>query len=224
VSKDFLVEIGTEELPPKVLRQLSEAFAIGITQRLVDQQLSFSQMTAYAAPRRLAVLITDLDEQTPDQDIVSWGPPLKVAFDAEGQPTKAAEAFAKKNGLEIGSLTELVENDGQQDKLCVRQSIAGSSTETLLGETINQSLAALPIPKPMRWGRSRQEFVRPVQWAVVLFGNHTVAIDILGVTSGNLSRGHRFHSSSDIKITSPSDYRDALYDAFVMVDFAESPH
>jgi len=221
VSKDFLVEIGTEELPPKVLRQLSETFANGIAQRLKDQQLSFSQMTAYAAPRRLAVLITDLDEQTPDQDIVSWGPPLKVAFDAAGQPTKAAEAFARKNGLEVGSLAELVDNDGQQDKLCVRQSVAGSSTETLLGETINQSLAALPIPKPMRWGRSRQEFVRPVQWAVVLFGNHTVAIDILGVTSGNQSRGHRFHSSGDIEITSPANYRDALYDAFVMVDFAE---
>ena len=186
MSKDFLVEIGTEELPPKVLRQLSETFASGITQRLKEQQLGFNQMTAFAAPRRLAVLIKDLDEQTPDQDIVSWGPPLKVAFDADGQPTKAAEAFARKNGLEVAVLAELVENDGQQDKLCVRQSISGSNTEALLGEVINQSLAALPIPKPMRWGRSRQEFVRPVQWAVVLFGNETVAIDILGVTSGNL--------------------------------------
>jgi glycyl-tRNA synthetase beta chain len=221
VSKDFLVEIGTEELPPKVLRQLSETFASGITQRLKEQQLGFNQMTAFAAPRRLAVLIQDLDEQTPNQDIVSWGPPLKVAFDADGQPTKAAEAFARKNGLEVTALAELVENDGQQDKLCVRQSISGSNTEALLGEVINQSLAALPIPKPMRWGRSRQEFVRPVQWAVVLFGNETVAIDILGVTSGNLSRGHRFHSTGDIQITSPASYRDTLHDAFVMVDFAE---
>jgi len=221
VSKDFLVEIGTEELPPKVLRQLSETFSAGISQGLKDQQLSFNQVTSYAAPRRLAVLIRDLAEQTPDQDVVSWGPPLKVAFDAEGQPTKAAEAFAKKNGLEVGALAGLVENDGQQDKLCVRQSISGSSTEALLGAIINQSLAALPIPKPMRWGRSRQEFVRPVQWAVVLFGDDSVAIDILGVTSGNLSRGHRFHSTGNIEITSPATYRDKLYDAFVMVDFAE---
>jgi glycyl-tRNA synthetase beta chain len=221
VSKDFLVEIGTEELPPKVLRQLSETFASGIAQGLKDQHLSFSTMTSYAAPRRLAVLITDLAEQTPDQDVVSWGPPLKVAFDSEGKPTKAAEAFARKNGLEVGVLAELVENDGQQDKLCVRQSVSGSSTEGLLGVIINQSLSALPIPKPMRWGRSRQEFVRPVQWAVVLFGSDTVAIDILGVTSGNLSRGHRFHSAGNIEITAPVAYRDALYDAFVMVDFAE---
>jgi len=221
VSKDFLVEIGTEELPPKVLRQLSETFASGISQALKDKQLHFSNMTTYAAPRRLAVLITDLAEQTPNQDVVSWGPPLKVAFDTEGQPTKAAEAFARKNGLDIGALAELVENDGQQDKLCVRQSISGSNTEALLGAIINQSLSALPIPKPMRWGRSRQEFVRPVQWAVVLFGNDIVAVDILGVISGNLSRGHRFHSTGNIQITSPGAYRDALYDAFVMVDFAE---
>ena len=221
MSKDFLVEIGTEELPPKVLRQLSETFASGISQALKDKQLHFRNMTTYAAPRRLAVLITDLAEQTPNQDVVSWGPPLKVAFDAEGQPTKAAEAFARKNGLDIGALAELVENDGQQDKLCVRQSISGSNTEALLGDIINQSLSALPIPKPMRWGRSRQEFVRPVQWAVVLFGNDIVAVDILGVISGNLSRGHRFHSTGNIQITSPGAYRDALYDAFVMVDFAE---
>ena len=219
MSKDFLVEIGTEELPPKILRLLSETFANGISKGLKDLQLGFDLMTVYAAPRRLAVLISELDEQTPDQDVVSWGPPLKVAFDADGQPTKAAEAFARKNGLAVESLAKLVENDGQQDKLCVRQSISGSNTETLLGDIINQSLTALPVPKPMRWGRSRQEFVRPVQWAVVLFGADTVAIDILGVTSGNLSRGHRFHSSGDIEITSPRIYRDALYDAFVMVDF-----
>ena len=143
MSKDFLVEIGTEELPPKVLRQLSETFAEGITKRLADQQLSFTEMTAYAAPRRLAVVITDLAEQTPDQDVVSWGPPAKVAFGADGQPTKAAEAFARKNGLEVAALAGLVENDGQQDKLCVRQTLAGSNTEALLGEIINQSLAAL---------------------------------------------------------------------------------
>ena len=221
MSKDFLVEIGTEELPPKVLRQLSETFAEGITKRLADQQLSFTEMTAYAAPRRLAVVITDLAEQTPDQDVVSWGPPAKVAFGADGQPTKAAEAFARKNGLEVAALAGLVENDGQQDKLCVRQTLAGSNTEALLGEIINQSLAALPIPKPMRWGRSRQEFVRPVQWAVVLFGDQTVETTILGLTSGNLSRGHRFHSTGNIEITSPLAYRDLLYNAFVMVDFAE---
>lgn len=221
MSKDFLVEIGTEELPPKVLRQLSETFAAGIVQHLEEQQLSFGEMNVYAAPRRLAVQINDLAEQTPDQDMVSWGPPAKVAFAADGEPTKAAEAFARKNGLEVTALAGLVENDGQQDKLCVRQTLVGSNTAALLGGIINQSLAGLPIPKPMRWGRSRQEFVRPVQWAVVLFGSDIVDTTIMGLTSGNLSRGHRFHSSGNIEITSPRAYRDKLYNAFVMVDFAE---
>ena len=221
MSKDFLVEIGTEELPPKALRQLSESFAQGVVKRLEEHNLRFGKVTTYAAPRRLAVLIADLAEQTPDQNVVNWGPPAKVAFDADGKPTKAAEAFAKKNQLELTALSGLVENDGQQDKLCVRQTIAGRNTESLLGEVINHSLAALPIPKPMRWGKSRQEFVRPVQWAVVLFGDHTVETDILGLTSSNLSRGHRFHSQGDIPLKSPASYRDSLYDAFVIVDFAE---
>ena len=221
MSRDFLVEIGTEELPPKVLRSLSETFAEALASRLKEQQLDFSEVVHYGAPRRLAVWVKDLAEQTPDQDIVSWGPPVKVAFDAHGNATKAAEAFANKNGLDVTALSALVESDGQQDKLCVRQTVAGCHTQALLGDLINQSLAALPIPKPMRWGKSRQEFVRPVQWAVVLFGDETIETEILGVSSGNLSRGHRFHSSGELVIESPGKYRDTLYEAFVIVDFAE---
>ena len=129
----------------------------------------------------MALLIKDLETQTPDQDVVNWGPPAKVAFDSDGNPTRAAEAFAKKNSVELAHLSGLVENDGQQDKLCVRHTAVGNPTESLLGDIINQSLAALPIPKPMRWGRSRQEFVRPVQWAVVLFDNKTMTTNILGI-------------------------------------------
>lgn len=221
MSRDFLVEIGTEELPPKVLRELSESFTAGIASRLTDQQLRFSEVVSYAAPRRLAVWVKELAEQAPDHDSVSWGPPVKVAFDAEGNITKAGQVFASKNGLEVSALSGLVENDGQQDKLCLRQTIAGSTTLSLLGGVINEALAALPIPKPMRWGKSRQEFVRPVQWAVVLFGADVVEVDILGVRSANLSRGHRFHSSGDIIIAEPKTYRDTLYSAYVIVDFAE---
>jgi glycyl-tRNA synthetase beta chain len=153
--------------------------------------------------------------------VVNWGPPAKVAFDSDGNPTRAAEAFAKKNSVALDALSELVENDGQQDKLCVRQSVAGSPTESLLGDIINQSLAALPIPKPMRWGKSRQEFVRPVQWAVVLFDGKTIETSILGIESSNISRGHRFHSEGDILIESPASYKETLYKAFVIVDFDE---
>ena len=128
MSRDFLVEIGTEELPPKVLRELSESFTAGIASRLTEQQLRFSEVVSYAAPRRLAVWVKELAEQAPDHDSVSWGPPVKVAFDTEGNITKAAQVFASKNGLEVSALSGLVENDGQQDKLCLRQTIAGSTT------------------------------------------------------------------------------------------------
>ena len=219
MSADFLVEIGTEELPPKVLRQLCDSFAEGITSRLSAEQLQFGEVTVYGAPRRLALLIKDLETQTPDQDVVNWGPPAKVAFDSDGNPTRAAEAFAKKNSIELDTLSGLVENDGQQDKLCARQTVVGSPTESMLGDIINQSLAGLPIPKPMRWGKSRQEFVRPVQWAVVLFDSKTIQTNILGIESSNISRGHRFHSQGDILIESPASYRETLYKAFVIVDF-----
>lgn len=221
MSADFLVEIGTEELPPKVLRLLSDSFSEGIRSRLREQNLQFGEVTSYGAPRRLALLIKDLETRTPDQDVVNWGPPSKVAFDSDGNPTRAAEAFAKKNSVDLSELSGLVENDGQQDKLCVRRTQAGSPTESLLGDIINQSLAALPIPKPMRWGRSRQEFVRPVQWAVVLFDGNTVNTNILGVESGNTSFGHRFHSEGEITIESPASYKEVLHNAFVMVDFQE---
>ena len=221
MSADFLVEIGTEELPPKVLRQLCNSFSEGITSRLTAEQLQFGEVTTYGAPRRMAVLIKNLETQTPDQDVVNWGPPAKVSFDSDGNPTRAAEAFAKKNSVELAALSGLIENAGQQDKLCVRHTAVGNPTESLLGDIINQSLAALPIPKPMRWGKSRQEFVRPVQWVVVLFNNKTITTNILGINSSNISRGHRFHSQGDILIESPDSYKDTLHKAFVIVDFDE---
>ncbi len=221
MSADFLVEIGTEELPPKVLRQLCDSFAEEVTGRFNAEQLSFGEVTIYGAPRRLALLISDLEAQTPDQNVVNWGPPAKVAFDSDGNPTRAAEAFAKKNNIALAALAGLIENDGQQDKLCARRTVVGIPTESLLGDIISQSLAALPIPKPMRWGKSRQEFVRPVQWAVVLFDGKTINTNILGIESSNISRGHRFHSQGDILIDSPANYKDRLHKAFVIVDFEE---
>ncbi len=216
---DFLVELGTEELPPKALLALSNAFTKGIVNGFKAANLSFGEVTSYAAPRRLAVVIKGLDVQAPDSEIVAWGPPVKVAFDAEGQPTRAAQAFAKKNAIDVPQLNEHIENDGQQDKLCVRRIETGCQTSSLLGPVINQSLATLPIPKRMRWGSSKEEFVRPVQWAVLLFNGAVYHEEVLGLTSGNISRGHRFHSEGDIVITSPVSYAEQLYKAHVIVDF-----
>jgi glycyl-tRNA synthetase beta chain len=219
MSADFLIELGTEELPPKSLKTLANAFTNGIIKGLEDQGLNFKHFQSFAAPRRLAVVVYELDRQTPDKDIVNWGPPTKVAFDKNGNPSRAAEAFAKKNNLAVKDLKSLVENDGQQDKLCVRLTQAGTSTKGLLADIVNQSLSQLPIPKRMRWGYKKEEFVRPAQWAVMLFDNETIPEKILGIEASNKSRGHRFHANQEIQIKSPSSYQQQLKDAYVIADF-----
>lgn len=221
MSADFLVELGTEELPPKALKSLSSAFTEGVVSGLREQGLSFETTSAFAAPRRLAIMIKGLEMQTPDKDLVIWGPPTKVAFSDDGTASRAAEAFASKNGITVDQLSDLVENDGQQDKLCIRRTEKGIETKTLLGNIINDSLAKLPIPKRMRWGYTKEEFVRPAQWVVLLFNNEVLNDRILGISASNNSRGHRFHANHDIVIESPSRYQDQMREAFVIADFNE---
>jgi glycyl-tRNA synthetase beta chain len=221
MSADFLIELGTEELPPKVLKSLSNAFTEGVVSGLREQGLNFEATEAFAAPRRLAIVIKGLETQTPDQDLVIWGPPTKVAFADDGTASRAAEAFASKNGVTVDQLSALVENDGQQDKLCIRRTENGIETKALLGNIINESLAKLPIPKRMRWGYKREEFVRPAQWAVLLFNNEVLNDSILGIAASNTSRGHRFHANHEIVIESPSSYQQQMRDAYVIADFNE---
>lgn len=221
MSADFLIELGTEELPPKALKSLSKAFTDGVVSGLREQGLNFGTTEAFAAPRRLAIVIKGLETQTPDQDLVIWGPPTKVAFADDGTASRAAEAFASKNGVTVDQLSALVENDGQQDKLCIRRTENGIETKALLGSIINESLAKLPIPKRMRWGYKREEFVRPAQWAVLLFNNEVLNDSILGIAASNTSRGHRFHANHEIVIESPSSYQQQMRDAYVIADFNE---
>ena len=219
MSADFLVELGTEELPPKALKSLSNAFTDGVVSGLRDLGLNYKDVRSFAAPRRLAITISELDAQTPNKDLVIWGPPVKVAFSDDGTPSKAAEAFAKKNGVTIKELASLIDNDGQQDKLCIRRTENGVDTKTCLADIINRSLAKLPIPKRMRWGYKKEEFVRPAQWAVLLFNDEVLHDSILGITASNTSRGHRFHANQEILIKSPSSYQQQLRDAYVIADF-----
>jgi glycyl-tRNA synthetase beta chain len=221
MSADFLIELGTEELPPKALKSLSNAFTEGVVSGLREQGLNFGTTEAFAAPRRLAIVIKGLETQTPDQDLVIWGPPTKVAFADDGTASRAAEAFASKNGVTIDQLSALIENDGQQDKLCIRRTENGIETKALLSNIINESLAKLPIPKRMRWGYKREEFVRPAQWAVLLFNNEVLNDSILGIAASNTSRGHRFHANHEIVIESPSSYQQQMRDAYVIADFNE---
>ncbi|PCK08886.1 MAG: glycine--tRNA ligase subunit beta [Alteromonadaceae bacterium] len=204
----FLVEIGTEELPPTSLKALSKAFTDGIKKGLAQRKLQFSRCDAFATPRRLAVQIAGLDAYTPTESLKVWGPPAKVAFDKDGQPGKAAIAFAKKNGISVEQLNTA--NDGKQDKLLHERSTGGEASRELLGDIVRTSLAELPIKKRMRWGSKRDEFVRPVHWLVMLLDDQIIDEQVFGIKAGNLSRGHRFHSNQNITIPNAQSYAELL--------------
>ena len=212
---DFLVELGTEELPPKALAKLAEAFCAGIEKGLKDAGLGFAKAQAYAAPRRLAVLVEQLATQQPDRSINLDGPPLQAAFDAEGEPTQAALGFARKCGV------DLAEIDRSGPKLKFSRTIEGQPAAQLLPGIVEASLNDLPIPKRMRWAARKEEFVRPTQWLVMLFGEQVIDCEILAQRAGRESRGHRFHSPGQVHISKPSSYLEDLRGAHVIADFAE---
>ncbi|MBA1231429.1 glycine--tRNA ligase subunit beta [Pseudomonas viridiflava] len=212
---DFLVELGTEELPPKTLSSLADAFLAGIEKGLQSAGLTYSAKQVYAAPRRLAVLITELSTQQPDRSVNLDGPPRQAAFDADGNPTQAALGFAKKCGVDLSEI------DQSGPKLRYSQNIVGKPTISLLPTIVEDSLNDLPIAKRMRWGARKEEFVRPTQWLVMLFGDQVVDCTILAQTSGRHSRGHRFHHPEDVRISSPAGYLSDLRAANVLADFNE---
>ena len=220
-TQDFLVELGTEELPPKALKQLSEAFTQGITDRLTKANLNFGEVKSYAAPRRLAVHISQLDLQQPDQQIERRGPAIQAAYDAAGNPTKALEGFARSCGADVNQLEKLEKLETDKGTWVVFKSLQpGTATEALLPNFVDESLAALPIPKRMRWGASKVEFVRPVQWLLMLLGNQVIEAEILGLKSGNQTRGHRFHHPDSLTINTPAEYADTLEKTgYVLADF-----
>lgn len=208
MANNYLIEIGTEELPPTSLKVFSNAFSDGIEKALTDKKLTFSAAKRFATPRRLALVIEELAEFTPLEKVKAWGPPAKIAFDKDGNPSKAAEAFAKKNGVTVADLT--TENDGKADKLVALLEAGGEKTVSILGDIVKQALTNLPIPKRMRWGSSREEFVRPVQWITLLQDSTILDETILGIKSGNQTRGHRFHCPDHFTITNPLTYEQQL--------------
>ncbi|NBA97010.1 glycine--tRNA ligase subunit beta [Pseudomonas sp. R5(2019)] len=214
-AQDFLVELGTEELPPKALNTLGDAFLAGIEKGLQAAGLNYAAKRVFAAPRRLAVLISQLDSQQPDRSINLDGPPRQAAFDAEGNPTQAALGFAKKCGV------DLAEIDQSGPKLRFSQRIVGKPTASLLPTIVEDSLNDLPIPKRMRWGARKEEFVRPTQWLVMLLGDQVIDCTILAQKAGRDSRGHRFHYPESVRISSPATYQEDLRNAYVLADFAE---
>lgn len=219
-NQDFLVELGTEELPPKTLLKLSNAFAAGIETGLKKENLAYESVSLFSTPRRLAVIVKELASKQADSKIEKLGPAIKAAFDSDGAPTKAAMGFARSVGVDVQSL-DTVERDGVE-KLYFSSDKPGLDTTSILPEIVKQSLTQLPIAKRMRWGSSRVEFVRPVHWCVMLFGDQVIETDLLGVRSSNVTRGHRFHYDKKIEITSPASYEALLVDtAFVIPDFSK---
>ncbi len=217
-TNDLLVEIGTEELPPRALLTLSNAFADEICQGLSDANLDFGPVERFATPRRMAVRISSLLSTQPDQILKRKGPALKAAYDDLGQPTKAALGFARSCNVALSELG--TEGEGKAARLIFTQNKEGASTTSLLLDIIRNALKALPIPKRMRWGNLESEFVRPVHWFVVLFGSEPVSGKILDVATSNVTYGHRFHHPEALTLSHPSEYADVLRNkGFVEPDY-----
>ncbi|MBV1789318.1 glycine--tRNA ligase subunit beta [Marinobacterium sp. D7] len=219
-AKDFLFELGTEELPPKALKTLSDALEsevrAGLAALLGEETLKQSVFTSYAAPRRLALLVTDLATEVAESRTLVQGPPANIAYDKDGNPSKALEGFARKCGASLDQLTEV------NGKISFEQVNPAQPVAPLLPEIVTQALDKLPIPKRMRWGASRAEFVRPVKWVVMLFGDEVVPCEILGHKADRHSRGHRFHYNEPIELFAGREYVAVLKEkGKVLADFAE---
>ncbi len=207
--RDFLFELGTEELPPKALPQLEAALRDGIAANLKTAGLRHGAIESFAAPRRLAVRVRRLAAQQPDQAIRRRGPPLRAAFDGSGAPTRAAQAFAASCGVALEALgRERDEKDNEY--LWYGGTKPGAATVTLLPQLVSAALDALPIPKRMRWGAGEAQFVRPVQWLVMLYGTDIVPATILETVAGRSTRGHRFHAPRELPLRTPAGYEKTL--------------
>jgi len=208
MSSNCLIEIGTEELPPRALKSLSRDFADLVQKGLASAELDSQAVEVFATPRRLALLLRDVPPQQADRQIEKRGPALSAAFDAEGNPSKAASGFARSCGVEIDQLEQRETDKGSW--LYFRATEAGRSLRELLPEIVVSALAALPIPKRMRWGDRKEEFVRPVKWLLLMLDREVVEAEIFGLNSTNCSYGHRFHAPGKLEIEDAADYEQQL--------------
>ncbi|PSW61200.1 glycine--tRNA ligase subunit beta [Photobacterium leiognathi subsp. mandapamensis] len=217
-QKNFLIELGTEELPPKALRTLAEAFAANFEAELKAADLPHDGIKWYAAPRRLALKVTGLAENQPDKVVEKRGPAIASAFDADGNPTKAAQGWARGNGITVDQAERMVTDKGEW--LLFKQAVKGQPAQTLLPELAAAALAKLPIPRPMRWGDKDTQFIRPVKTLTMLLGDELVEGTILGVASARTIRGHRFMGEAEFTIDNADQYPAILEErGKVMADY-----
>ena len=219
-TQNFLVEIGTEELPPKALKTLATSFADNVETELNQAGLSFDKIEWFAAPRRLAVKVLNLATQQPSKEIEKRGPAVSAAFDAEGKPTKAAEGWARGCGITVEQAERIATDKGEW--LVHRAKIEGQPTKNLLNSIVANALAKLPIPKPMRWADKTVQFIRPVHTVTMLLGNELIEGEILGVASARTIRGHRFLGEKEFEIQHADQYPQLLREkGSVVADFNE---
>jgi len=216
-TENCLVELGTEELPPKALKSLGEAFATQFEAALSQADLSFDSVSWFAAPRRLAVYVSGLAEGQADKVVEKRGPAVSAAFDADGNPTKAAQGWARGNGIDVSDAERLVTDKGEW--LLHKAHVPGQTIAELLEGLINQAVSKLPIPKPMRWGNYNTQFIRPVHTLCVLYGSEVVNVSVLGLTSGRVVQGHRFHGEGRFELDHADNYASALEQQYVLADF-----
>ncbi len=219
-KRDFLVELGTEELPPTALRGLELAFAAGVGAGLDKAGLIHGDIVSFATPRRLAVWVKRLVARQPDQDIKRRGPPVSASFDGAGQPTRAALAFAESAGVAVDALQKL--DEGKGSFLFFIGTKPGAAATELLPQIVQASLDALPIPRRMHWGSGTAEFVRPVHWLVMLYGKDVLPARCWRPSRAIRPQGHRFHAPKPIRISTPAAYKGTLEKrGYVLPDFVE---
>ncbi|MFT6927339.1 MAG: glycyl-tRNA synthetase beta chain [Psychromonas sp.] len=217
-QENLLIELGTEELPPKSLRKLAESFASNVEAELNKAQLSFESVRWLASPRRLALVIANLSDSQGDKIVEKRGPAVNMAFDAEGQTTKAAQGWARSNGITVEQAERLVTDKGEW--LLFKAEVKGLSVAQLIPEIAASALAKLPIPKPMRWGSSSIQFIRPIHTVTMLFGAQLIPGKLLGVESDRVIRGHRFLGQAELIIDHADQYEALLDDSGkVIVDY-----
>ncbi|KTD31892.1 glycine--tRNA ligase subunit beta [Legionella maceachernii] len=218
MANDFLFELGCEELPSGAVWPLADALATHLLAAFDKAQIRYGEVRKFATPRRIAVLIDQLQEEQPSQTVSRRGPALAAAYDANGQATSALLGFAKSCGVGVENLT--ISKTEKGEWLIHETVTQGAKTRDLLPAMVNQALAHLPIPKPMRWGSGDHEFARPVHWAVLLYADEVVDCTLLGVSAGCYTYGHRFHHPQATKIDKAKDYESLLRDAYVIADFS----
>lgn len=216
---DLLFELGTEELPPKALKTLSEALRDNLAANLQNNDFDFDSIENYAAPRRLALIIRNLADSQPDKNVERLGPAVAGAFNDDGSAKPAAVGFAKSCGVEVDQLDRIETDKGERLGYTIAQK--GQPLAELIEDMLNSALKKLPIPKPMRWGDRSEQFIRPVHWAVLLFGDQVLDATVLGVKTSNQSRGHRFMSPDWVTLNTADDYLPKLLVAKVNADYKQ---